>query len=202
MNPDTGWDTETMTISMSDKRLVVITGCSGGGKSTLISELAYLGYTVVPEVGREIVKEQLKINGDVLPWKKPKQFCEALIERSIAAYHNALQVTPQKDKIIFFDRCFLEGISYYQTLKFDDSNKYDHFITDLRYYSTLLMVPPWKEIWCQDSERKHSFEDAVEEYNRLLKFYASHDYKVIEIPKDSINKRIEFVISVFAQENT
>ena len=42
-------------------RLVAISGCSAGGKSTLLTELNMNGYTVVPDVGREIVKEQSKI---------------------------------------------------------------------------------------------------------------------------------------------
>lgn len=47
---------------------VIISGCSGGGKSTLLSELANRGYSVVLEPGRQIVKEQTAINGDALPW--------------------------------------------------------------------------------------------------------------------------------------
>ena len=39
--------------------MVVVSGCSGGGKSTLLAELALRGYAVFPEPGRQIVKEQL-----------------------------------------------------------------------------------------------------------------------------------------------
>jgi ABC-type lipoprotein export system ATPase subunit len=46
---------------------VVISGCSGGGKSTLLSELVNRGYSVVLEPGRQIVKEQTAIGGDALP---------------------------------------------------------------------------------------------------------------------------------------
>jgi hypothetical protein len=38
-------------------RFVVISGCSSGGKSTLIAELGKRGYAVVDEPGRRIVKE-------------------------------------------------------------------------------------------------------------------------------------------------
>lgn len=42
-----------MKIGLQIKnRLVVISGYSGGGKSTLLSELNKQGYHVVPEVGR------------------------------------------------------------------------------------------------------------------------------------------------------
>jgi predicted ATPase len=46
----------------------VITGCSGGGKSTLLSELEQRGYRVFPEPGRQVVKAQQSVDGDGLPW--------------------------------------------------------------------------------------------------------------------------------------
>ena len=39
--------------------LIVVSGCSGGDKSTLIRELAKRGHDAQPEAGRQIVKEQL-----------------------------------------------------------------------------------------------------------------------------------------------
>ena len=47
-------------------KLIVISGCSSGGKSTLLEELKNNGYAVIPEVGREIVKEQLLSLGNCL----------------------------------------------------------------------------------------------------------------------------------------
>jgi len=70
-------------------KLIVISGCSGGGKSTLISALSAAGYAVVPEAGRIIVKEQLQSNGNITPWENPRAFCELLIERSITAFQHA-----------------------------------------------------------------------------------------------------------------
>jgi predicted ATPase len=177
-------------------RYIVISGCSSGGKSTLLSELSSNGYSVVQEVGREIVKEQLSVDGDILPWKKPIHFCEILIERSVIAYHEALKMPAAKDNLIFFDRSFLEGVSYFQTLEIDGANKYDYLIHELRYYSTILMAPPWKEIFCEDGERKTLFKNAVEEYDRLSEFYAKNGYEIVELPKTSVKERFQFVTTV------
>ena len=38
-------------------RFVVITGCSGGGKSTLLDELGRRGHATIEEPGRRIVRE-------------------------------------------------------------------------------------------------------------------------------------------------
>lgn len=182
-------------MSVNEKKFVVISGCSGGGKSTLLDELSSKGYLVVPEVGREIVKEQLETGGCITPWQNPKLFCELLIEKSISAYQKALEATVLNSQIIFFDRSFLDGLSYYATLNANDVAKYDSFITKLRFYPVVLMTPPWKEIFRQDDERKHSFEDAVKEYDRLIDFYPRCGYQIIELPKVSVSERLEFILS-------
>lgn len=46
---------------------VVISGCSGEWKSTLLSELVSRGFSVILEPGHQIVKEQNAIGGDALP---------------------------------------------------------------------------------------------------------------------------------------
>ena len=54
--------------SSSVDRFVVISGCSSGGKSTLIAELGKRGHAAVEEPGRRIVKEELASGGSALPW--------------------------------------------------------------------------------------------------------------------------------------
>ncbi|SEI08083.1 AAA domain-containing protein [Rhizobium tibeticum] len=41
-------------------KFVILSGCSGGGKSTLLAELAKRGFAVAEEPGRRIVKQQLE----------------------------------------------------------------------------------------------------------------------------------------------
>jgi predicted ATPase len=186
---------------MSEANLIVISGCSGGGKSTLLAEFVKQGYSVIPEVGRKIVNEQLAANGNITPWKNPKAFCETAIKESIAAYHEALSlINSAKDQLVIFDRCFLDNVSYYQTLDSDDRDKYNHLIHDLKYYHTVFMAPPWEEIFCQDDERQHSYNDAVKEYERLLVFYTQSGYKIIELPKISSILRYKFIISVLLEK--
>ena len=176
-------------------KLVVISGCSGGGKSTLISELSNHGYTVINEVGRKLVKEQLAAKTEITPWQNPKAFCELLIEESVTAFQSAAKIKNAKNNIIFFDRCFLEGICYYQTLKINDANKYNNIIDEFRYYHTIFMTPPWPEIFCQDEERQHNFNDALDEYQRLVEGYPKFGYKIIEIPKINVTDRVKFIFS-------
>ncbi len=144
-------------------KLIILSGCSGGGKSTLLDALGKSGHAVMPEAGREIVKEQLETQGGITPWQNPQAFCELIIARSVEKFRQAAE-RPGHDGAIFFDRSFLDGVAGYQSLKIADSGKYDHLIDELRYHPTVCMTPPWQEIYRQDGERKHSFEDAVTEY--------------------------------------
>ena len=53
---------------MDTSRFVVISGCSSGGKSTLLMELGRRGYATVEEPGRRVVKEEMLGEGLALPW--------------------------------------------------------------------------------------------------------------------------------------
>jgi len=48
--------------------LIVISGCSGGGKSSLLSALGDYSYPTMSEVGRQIVKERSEVKGNIIHW--------------------------------------------------------------------------------------------------------------------------------------
>jgi predicted ATPase len=59
-------------------RLVVISGCSGGGKSSLLADLANRGHQVIGEPGRRAVQLKLAA-GLVLPWTDGDAFARRLL---------------------------------------------------------------------------------------------------------------------------
>ncbi len=65
-------------------RFVVISGCSGGGKSTLLAELARRGLAVIAEPGRRIVRAELQCGGRALPWVDPVAFARRAVAMSLA----------------------------------------------------------------------------------------------------------------------
>lgn len=183
----------------TNNKLIVITGCSGGGKSTLINELGKLGYAVVREAATEIVKEQLDENGHMTPGQNPNAFCKLLIERSIEDFYRAKAMTDVLESTIFFDRGYLEGIRYYKRLNTINSNQYDFFIKDLRYFDTVFLAPPWEEIYCQNETRKHSFQKSVDDFDKVASFYSVCGYQTIELPKADVIARVQFVLSSINQ---
>src|SRR5580700_4828575 len=91
---------------------LVISGCSGGGKSTLLTELGRRGYMTVEEPGRRIVKEELLGNGLALPWVNEAAFARraitlALPDRAKAIGHGGW---------VFFDRGLIDAAAALQHL--------------------------------------------------------------------------------------
>ena len=66
------------------ENFVTISGCSGGGKSTLLSEFRRRGFATIDEPGRRIIAEELKRGGRGLPCVDAVAFARRAIEVSLA----------------------------------------------------------------------------------------------------------------------
>lgn len=169
--------------------LVLVSGCSGGGKSALLNEMAARGYQVYPEPGRQIVKEQLYIGGDGLPWDNILKFVELCVSRAMFFYNTA----SPGDRPALFDRSFIDNIAGLQRLGHPVSPDLKEAVRRYRYARRVFMVPPWKALFAHDSERRHSFEEAAAEYESLLAVYGASGYEVVLIPQRSIPERADFL---------
>jgi predicted ATPase len=85
------------------ENFVTISGCSGGGKSTLVSELRRRGFATIDEPGRRIVAEELKRGGRALPWVDAVAFARRAIEVSLADWATA------GARWVFFDRGLIDA---------------------------------------------------------------------------------------------
>ena len=65
---------------------VIISGCSSGGKSTLLDELARRGHATVPEPGRRVVREEQASGGTALPWADTRAFVDRIVALAKAGY--------------------------------------------------------------------------------------------------------------------
>lgn len=166
---------------------VIISGCSGGGKSTLLSELAGRGYSVVPEPGRQIVKEQTAINGDALPWINLEKFLDLALSRYLFQFNSQ----KEQQQIVFFDRGIIDSVQ----LDSPQPKYFQNAAKNFRYNRLVFLVPPWEEIFTGDTERKHSFESAKKEFDELLIKYKNFGYETVLIPKISVKERADFILS-------
>ena len=173
-------------------RFIILSGCSGGGKSTLLAELARRGFATVEEPGRRIVIEETRNNGTALPWID----IEAFARRAITVALEDRQKAPPEG-LVFFDRGLIDAASALRHVSGDtfiDTLHHAH-----RYNRLVFLTPPWPEIYRGDDERKHGFDSAVEEYERLLADYARLDYQTVIVPKVPVSERAEVVLERLAQ---
>lgn len=84
---------------------IVLSGCSGGGKSTLLAELERRGFSVVPEPGRRIVEEEQRSEGLALPWVDLAAFAKRAID--LASEDRRRMV--DEASWVFFDRGLVDA---------------------------------------------------------------------------------------------
>lgn len=176
---------------MSEK-FVLITGCSGGGKSALLAELHGRGYHTVDEPGRRIVKQELDTGGQALPWIDPIAFARRAIEMALADREAARTLSGW----VFFDRGLIDAASALESVGGEQSLvKLD---AQHRYHCRIFMTPPWPEIYRTDAERRHAFEDSLSEYYRLQEEIPKLGYEVVELPKIPVSARADFVLAALS----
>lgn len=168
-------------------RFVIISGCSGGGKSTLLSELKRRGYGTVEEPGRRIVADELKSLGDALPWVNLAAFAQRAVDMSLDDRDKAARMSG----VIFFDRGLIDAAA---ALEHATKKPALREYASKRYNRRVFVTPPWPEIYVKDADRRHDLPQALEEYDRLLAAFASLDYGVEILPKASVAERAEFVL--------
>jgi predicted ATPase len=167
---------------------VVISGCSGGGKSTLLAELARRGLAVVEEPGRRIVRDELGRDGHALPWVDLAAFAR----RAIAMAIEDRAAAAGNPGWTFFDRGLIDAAV---ALEQATGEKVAAWLDETNpYWPTVFLAPPWPEIYAGDAERRHSFDEAVAEYQRLSEAYVGLGYTVVLLPKVSPGERADFVI--------
>lgn len=168
-------------------KFVVVSGCSSGGKSTLLAEMSRLGFQTVPEPGRQIVKDQLETGGDALPWVNAARFLDLCIARGIAAYSAA----PRDGRVVLFDRSIVDAVSAVRGITHSLRQEHRDALERYRYARRVYMAPPWRELFENDAERRHGFDEAVNEYERLMRDYREWGYEVEVLPKLPLAERVE-----------
>jgi predicted ATPase len=169
---------------------VVISGCSGGGKSTLLAELARRGHRVVEEPGRRIVAEELACGGTALPWTDPVAFARRAVAMSLADR----EAVARAQGPVFFDRGLVDAAMALGHLT-GDQEAADALCRRHRYGRTVFLAPPWPEIYGTDHERRHGLNAAVAEYDRLALGYPRLGYRVHVLPKTDVQARADFVLA-------
>jgi predicted ATPase len=176
-------------------RFVVISGCSGGGKSTLLAELNRRGYAVIEEPGRRIVEAELSSGGSALPWIDGVAFAR----RALATARDDFVRAAGAEGWVFFDRGLIDAAINLQHLT--DEPARAALGSALSYNHQVFLAPPWSEIYSTDRERRHDFATAEAEYVLLREAYPALGYEVAILPKVTVEARADFVLARLARQD-
>ncbi len=171
----------------TNTRAVVLSGCSGGGKSSLLQRLRGMGFHTVDEPGRRIVRAQQREGGTALPWVDPPAFARHCIELARSDLHDATD-----GQWVFFDRGLVDAAS---ALLHHTGHRGCPLDELRRYHQQVFLTPPWPELYATDAERQLGFDHAVAEYHRLHGTYIELGYTVTVLPTTDLESRVDLILN-------
>ena len=174
----------------AQQRFHVITGGPGSGKSSMIAGLRKRGFASAPEAGRAIIQDQVTIAGRALPWLDRMLFAELMLSWDIRSYHLA----EEHQSAVFFDRGIPDVLGYLRLSNILVPDHMNKAAALFPYSRVVFIAPPWKEIFCQDQERKQDFEEAVRTHEALASVYETLGYELVAVPQRSVDDRVEFIL--------
>lgn len=167
----------------------VITGGPGFGKSVLIEKLRELGYRVGGEIARQIIEQQTAEGGFLLPWKDGAGFEKRVMEERVN-YLNSVDI----DSVGFSDRGLPDQAAFSWYKGKEISTQLKAALEANHYAKKVFLTPPWRHIYRNDQIRTETFEEAVNIHRFIVKAYQDYGYELIELPFESPDKRIEFIL--------
>lgn len=172
------------------QRRILITGCSGGGKSTLLAALSAAGHATVPEPGRRIVVEELAGDGAALPWVNAGAFARKALALARADLQGA------KGDPVFFDRGLIDAavaLQHMEGIRLEVS-----LGGPSPYADPVFLAPPWPELYATDPERQHGLDEALAEYDRLARALPALGHRVVTLPRLPVADRVAFVLNTLS----
>ncbi len=172
---------------------IVITGGPCTGKTTLLQDLGRLGFGIVDETARRIIKEQQKVGGNILPWINPAEFEIAVKQLQLEGEEKL-----PEEKIHFLDRSLADILAYCDFAGIPHTEGVKELCQG-RYHKVLLLEP-LKITYEKDSVRKENKKDAKRIHRLIEKAYTQLGYEVIKVPVLPPKERMEWVLKQLGLE--
>ena len=99
------------------------------------------------------------------------------------------QLINSKNTLTFFDRGIVDIDAYMKVDNIEIPNHLEESIYKNRYNNEVFYTPIWEEIYINDKERKESIKQAKQIENEILSSYKFYDYKLIKVPKGSVEEK-------------
>lgn len=171
-------------------RFFVVTGGPGAGKSTLIEALAAEGLRIMPEAGRAVIRDQVAIGGDALPWRDRRAFAEQMLGWDMRSWREAAEGAGAT----LFDRGIPDILGYLALCGIAVPAHFARAAETFRYNPLVFIAPPWRQIYARDAERKQSWAEAEATCEAMAQTYSGLSYQLVRLPLAPVGERVRFVI--------
>lgn len=178
---------------MSDNKWFVITGGPSVGKTTLINELARLGYRTVPEAARVLIDSSLESGVSIEDLRKD----EEQFQRAVTYLKEKAEANQKPGQVTFFDRGMHDTLAYMQLHGFEISDDIRQMMRPSSYRAVFLLDP--LPIFEKDYARVETREFTVKLNALLYDVYKSYDMQPIRIPASSIGQRLNLVLKYIGE---
>lgn len=175
---------------MQRDNFYIFSGGPGAGKTTTLEALAARGYATVREAARDILKEQAATGGNATHDGDRAKYRDLTLARMLCDYRAVAKTASP----VFFDRAIPELSGYGNAPGEGDPPALVQAIAENRYNPAVFLFPAWEAIYGHDDERKHSFAHAVAVTEEARALYPRFGYRVIEVPRASVEARVAFIL--------
>ncbi len=166
--------------------LVVDPGRAGGGKSTLLGELARRGWTALPGPGRQILEEQARVGGPGLPWTEPVRSAELAPSRAMHFFASA----GPEGRVALFDRSVVDAVTALERLG-AAKERHAEAARVYRAAPRVFPTPPREALFAEDAQRRHVFAEAVAEYEAPEASFAAKGQATAIVPRGGAAERAD-----------
>ena len=183
---------------------IVITGGPGTGKTVLVRRLEEMGYPCFHEIIREMTLEAREhettteqVTNPLVFVSDPLAFNKKILEGRIRQFHHAEDL---QHPVVFYDRGIPDVLAYMDYFQ----QPFDGYFSEpcrLLRYDTVVVLPPWREIYIQDGARLENFEQACEIHDCLEARYRASGYTVQTLETGPVDRRIERLFELIADPN-
>ena len=118
------------------------------------------------------------------------RFRDLLFTRSVEAFE-AMAGCPGP---VFFDRGIVEALAYSRLLGLPVPEEWLAVVERCRYARTVLVTPPWREVFGNDGERRKTWAEVLDDHRATVEAYAAFGYRPVEVPRASVAERVAFVL--------
>jgi predicted ATPase len=175
--------------------LIIVTGGSYSGKTSLIRELAARGCEVLPESAFEVISELNRIHGieRQMAWRQTNL---TAFQRRVTERQHAREAVARRSaaRFVFCDRGLLDGMAYCRLAGAEWPDDLHALAAPARYAHAFVLATLGTFDPRYDTGRIHTRDDSIRVASLLADIYRAQAEAVTHVPDTPLAERADLVL--------